>query len=226
MRKVFDVYIDEQLKGVYNIPEREHGGYNGEPKTWWVWTGAKGKIPTPDSDSFVPYSNSIRRPAWTYKIQQKNYTKHKWGETDFRSSIWVEMFADGKLIYAFGTFDVDFALAKIGYLKVALMEHPYDFRNPETQKGRKIWWKGLPATIQPKSYTWEVTVHPDLTNFSAKQWWEALGYKNAKLITPEKSAPPDEMDLDPDDPEAPHNYQGYINWGDAFDDKYIDWFRK
>lgn len=225
MIHTYDILVDDKLRPVYRIKDREHMGLNDSPKNYWVWLGEEGVTPVYDSEDFVPYCRFIRRPVWELSFKEYNSVKFKWGDYIFRQGVRVEMKANGNLIYAFTTYRMDFAVAKAQYLQVALAEHPYDFFNPEKEKARKIWWKGMPAFITPKkSYTWEIIVHPDLSCFSKNQWWEELARKEAKLLTPDKTAPADDMDLLPDDPEADHN-QGYINWGDAFSDQHIDWFR-
>lgn len=229
IRKVFSVIIYDKEYDVYNIDGKEHGGYNGEIKTWWVYFSQKvpdGTVPPLDSEHWQPLVSSIERHTWEITFKQKTTTKEKWGNTNFHNHTWCEMWCNKKLIYAFratgGSRGMSFAMAKAQYMQTYLAEHPYNFFNAEEENGRKICWYGLPATVKVMHDTWEIAIIPDYTaGISEKDWWEELAKKKHKHTIPDKEW--DEIEKE-DDEET--RSAGYINWGDAFSDGHIDWFRK
>lgn len=222
-RKIFEVIIRDKTYDVYDIDGKEHGGWNGEPKTWWLYYADRmpeGAIPPHDSESWEPWHKSINRRLWDIRFKEYNSTKEKWGATQFRSGLNCEMWCNNKLVYSFGTFDLAFAFSKAQYLITILSEHSYNFFEPEKEKGRKIWWYGLPATVKPNIEGWEIGIIPDYTTgIDKKQWWEE--FKKRRSNINEKS---DENDIKVWDGED--DYSDYINWGDALSDGHIDWFRK
>jgi hypothetical protein len=222
-RKIFEVIIHGKPFDVYDINGKEHEGLNGEPKTWWVYFTDRlpeGTLPPPDSDKWEPYHKSINRRLWDIRFKEYNTSKEKWGSTQFRSGLNCEMYCNDKLIYSFGTNDLAFAMAKAQYLIIKMSEHPYDFFNPKSELGRKIWWYGLPATVKPKSDGWEIAVVPDYsTGIDKKIWWSEFKKRRSNL-----NEKVDENDIQVWDGED--DYSDYINWGDALSDGHIDWFRK
>ena len=157
IRKSFTVIIHNKEYDVYDIEGKEHEGFNDTPKTWWLYYASRlpeGTLPSSDSEHWKPWSSSINRLIWDIQFRQTNSTKEKWGETQFRNTTIVEMYCNKKLVYSFSTWGNDrgmsYAMAKAQYLQTQLCEHSYNFLNPEEMKGRKIYWYGLPATIQPR----------------------------------------------------------------------------
>lgn len=233
MRKVFKVIIGGKEYDVFDIEGKEHQSYNGEPKTWWLYYDdeiSSDLLPSPDSESFVPYSNSINRRLWDIRFTQNNYSKYKWDEHSFRNNTKCEMYCNGKLIYSFGSTGTEngfsFAMSKAQYLQTVLSEHCYNFFEPETEEGRKIWWKGLPAKIKNSSYPGEIHIRPDYsTGLTKEQWWSELKRREEKL-TKVNGIYGDEDDDEMDAEQFQEDYSSdYINWGDALNDKHIDWFR-
>ena len=230
VRKIFEVYIHNNKYNVYDIEGKEHEGYNDVPKTWWLYYSRYDKVdgtpPDPDDKAFRPFCTGINRRVWEIKIKQSNTSKEKWGDTHFSNHTYTEMWCNNKLVYAFNTGGIDsglaFAMAKVQYMMVVLSEHPYNFFEPEQENGRKICWYGLPATVRVKSDTWEITIIPDYTaGMSKEEWWRELDRRESKVTK-----------FSDDDKEMDEMYkqesrdEGYINWGDAFEDGNIYWFRK
>ena len=232
-RKAFEVYINNKTYDVYDIEGKEHGGYNDTPKTWWVYYSDRlpeGTLPPIDSDSWHPYCVGTKRLCWDIRMKQTNSTKHKWGELQFNNHTHVEMWCNGKLIYSFGTFGTSFAFAKIQYLQTMLMEHPYNFLDSHKEQGRKIYWYGLPATVDVKKHSsWEIGIVPDYTDgLTKEQWWKEYNNRRKKLGNTKKAEWDlnEETDEEIDNEEASEDMKNdYINWGDALSDQYIDWFR-
>ncbi len=222
-RKIFDVLIHNKAYDVYDIDGKEHEGWNGEPKTWWLYFADRmpeGAIPPHDSESWEPWHKSINRRLWDIRFKEYNSTKEKWNATQFRSGLNCEMYCNNKLIYSFGTNDLAFAFAKAQYLIVKMSEHPYDFFDTASELGRKIWWYGLPATVKPRSDGWDIAIIPDYTTgLSKESWWHEFKKRRSNI-----NEVIDENDIKVWDGEDDNT--DYISWGDALSDGHIDWFRK
>lgn len=223
VRKAFTVFIHDKEYDVYDIEGKEHGGWNGEPKTWWLYYSdplPDGVVPPIDSPHWEPYCRSINRHVWDIRFKQRNYTKEKWDSTDFRNSTHVEMVCNGKPVYSFtttGTQDgLSYAMAKVQYLQTQMSEHPFDFFNPEKEIGRRIYFHGLPATIQLGYDAGSIHVYPDFVEgYDKKSWWNE--YSKRTRYNEDDDWPSDFDET---------RESGFINWGSALEDQHIWWFRK
>jgi hypothetical protein len=233
VRKAFVISIEDKPYQVYNIEGYEHkiGEMNGTPTTWWLDYSSdpvRGEV-TPERP-LIPYVDKCtNRICWEIKFKQRNYMKHKWDDWDLRRSGTCEILANGKKIYSFGSFDVGYALSKAQYLMVNLMEHPYDFLNPENEIDRKIWYYGLPAKVKPSDcYPGEIRIIPDCTDTTPERWWKE--YENRRKTVDFKSEKNEtewekqDREMDEQDFEETKSY-GMINHGDALWDGMINWFR-
>lgn len=235
MKEIFKVIIDNKSYSVFDIPNKTHESLNGEPNTWWIYIGVDNPKHTPynksfvahENDSeiwwgymgdgqpnFVPYCRSVLRQTWEVNIKQYNHSKQKWDAVSFRNTCSVEMKCNGKLIYSFTTNGTAMD-AKVQCLQVQLTEHPYNFFDAQTENGRKIYFHGLPATIEPMSETWNITIYPDYSEgFDRGFWWEEYGKRTMIFYDTEGIDDFEEIKAD-----------GYIVWGDALSDGNINWFR-
>jgi hypothetical protein len=150
--------------------------------------------------------------------------KYKWDEWDIRNGGVCEMYANGKLVYKFFSREIGYALSKAQSLEVTLLEHPFDFLNPEKEAGRKIWYYGLPATIRIGVEPGEIGIVPDYSYMSKSDWWKELKNKKTK-ITPEGYKKDEDDFMDDDDFNENMRTGGWINHGDALWDGMIWWFR-
>jgi hypothetical protein len=107
---------------------------------------------------------------------------------------------------------------------VTLLEHPFDFLNPEKEAGRKIWYYGLPATIKLGVEPGEIGIVPDYSYMSKSDWWRELKNKKTK-ITPDGYKKNDDDVWDEDEFNEDMRTGGWINHGDALWDGMIGWFR-
>jgi hypothetical protein len=229
---VFTVYIKDKPFDVYNIPGKEHPGYNDTVKTWWLYYSDRlpdGVVPPVDSEHFTPFQKSVERECWDIRFVQRNYVKYKWDNADFRSSTLVEMHCNGKRVYEFSTWSgqkgMAYAMSKVQYLMVQMSEHVYNFFDPETERGRKIYYYGLPALVSPHTDGWQISIVPDYTvGLSREEWWAEYARRKSKLPAPTKSEAIEELSDEQEDRNEDMMYDR-INWGDALSDKYIDWFR-
>lgn len=229
--KLFDIYVYDKPRAVYSIDNKEHEGYNDTPKNWWVYEGEQlpeGTFPAIDSEYLQPYCRkSMQRHLWDIRIKQRITSKEKWGSTNYSTRTWCDILCNGKPFYSFpaigGMSGVSFAMAKAQYMITILSEHPFNFFEPEKEDGRKIYWRGLPATVRTKpEYTWEIGVVPDYTcGLNKEEWWEEL--KKRESFIPKKDDDFQEME---DEDFSESQRSDYINWGDAFEDRHINWFRE
>ena len=226
-RVIFQVFIGKKEYDVYSIPKElktPHKGYNNIFDEWWLYFSDRvpdGILPPLDSTHFIPFSSSINRTLWDIQIKGNNSHKIKWDEHRFSSSYSIEMWCNKKLVYQFGTFNLDFAMQKIGYLKVVLQEHVYNFFEPEKEKGRLIYYYGLPATVDPREGG-EIGIIPDYSDIPKEEWWKEYDRRRSRADGKE--------DLEWKEIEKDNHIESmssdYINWGDALSDGNIDWFRK
>ena len=106
----------------------------------------------------------------------------KWHSLRFNTGTTCKIKANGKVIYSFRCRDVDYAMSKASTLMVELGEsHTYDFLDTDSQKGRKIIYKGLPCYLVPNSLEpWNVSIHPDINHDWFKGKGLVLTYKESK----------------------------------------------
>ena len=231
VRKAFDVYLDDRLCTVYDIDGYHHvlGEMNDSPTTWWL---DHTEEPVRGEFNFerelTPYINKgNNRICWEIRYKQNNYLKHKWDEYDLRANGKCEIYANGKLIYSFASRDLGYAMSKAQALTIELLEHPYNFINPENEIDRKIWYYGLPAKVKPSQHhPGEISIYPDYENISKKEWWKYYKERKNPIETLEKSEYYTEEDRDFDESGIEEFYDfGAINHGDAMWDGMINWFR-
>lgn len=233
-RKIFTVLIHDREYDVYDIDGKEHSGAGDVPKEWWIYYSDRlpgDEIPPEDSEQWEPMDPWLLRRCWEFKIKQSNSSKHKWGEYQFSSHTSVEMWCNKKLIYEFGTNGraLDFAFGKIQYLIVILAEHSFNFFDPKSENGRKIYWYGLPATVRISEYqSWEISIVPDYTaGLNEDEWWAKYKDRKTNLGTVAKPDTIDNQFEEMDEEWFTESRQnGYIRWGDAMSDQNIDWHRK
>lgn len=158
--RIFDIVIDNQLYEVWDLPGKEHlqGEWDGCPKTWWV-RYVEPEFNELDRLTQLLRSNEIRwipytdhrgtRPQWEVRVKTGNYIKSKWGDTDIHQYGFVEMFCNLRKVYEFPFHnDLSYAFGKAQQLIVEMNEHPFRFRDPEQEIGRKIWYYEQPAVIE------------------------------------------------------------------------------
>lgn len=224
-RKIFEVFIRDKAYNVYDIEGKEHGGWNGEPKTWWVYYAdnmPEGTTPPVDSDSWEPWHVGLKRRLWDIRFVEKNTAKEKWNSINFSHTLSCKMICNGKPVYSFGTNDIAFAFSKAQYLMTVLSEHSYNFFEPEKEKGRKIYFFGLPATVSPSThYPGEIKIIPDYTaGIDRKEWWAKYKERNAYKMDDKEWADMESEEM------GNEERSDSINWGDALSDGHIWWHRK
>lgn len=135
------VIVNDQICELWRRSEKhELGSMNGEEMydNWWVRV----------NDQWVPWlDKGSNRVSWEINIKQGNRTKEKWGETDIRTTGHLEIFCNKYKVYDFGFGCINWAMNKAQTLMVDMMEHPFDFTNPEKEIGRKVWYYDQPAVV-------------------------------------------------------------------------------
>jgi hypothetical protein len=232
IRKAFDILIDDIPYPVYSIEGYNHpnGEWNGTPTNWWLDYSdyepseyhRNGNI-----RELIPFvDKGVNRICWEINFKQKNRVKYKWDEYDIRRSGHCVIKANGREIYQFSTFDVSYALAKAQYLMINLLEHPFNFLKPEEESGRKIWYYGLPAIVEPSSfYPGEIKVKPDYTEIEEKKWWDLYWERSQPVLSPETKDDTEDFSRNQERFEETKDC-GSINHGDVLWDGMINWFRK
>lgn len=228
MRKIFEVKVYDKMYPVYEL-NRRHEGMNGVPDSWWLYYS--GEIPDNISEedvNFLPLDYSLykQRLSWEIKFSDYATSKEKWNEMRFNTGTSCEMICNNKVVYKFTCGNMDFAFAKARYLMTILVEHPFDFINPENMKGHKIWFHGLPATVQP-SFIGKIDIWPDYTTVDKKTWWDeyrkrTIDFKFNKVYEEGLDTQLREMEVDDYDEIYGSDH---FRWGDPLSDGDINWSR-
>lgn len=217
-RPAFKILIRDREHQVWNITGYHHknGEWNGTPTEWWVEL---------EGGSLVPYVNiGNHRICWEINFKQSNTVKVKWDDVSIRGNGTCVLKANGREVYSFQCSDLHYAMIKAQKLTVDLVEHPYNFLNPEEEKGRRIWYYNLPARIQPSEYhPGEIRIIPDyIDEYKGHKnhwmWWrdyyERSRYKGDKDFSSNEEERLEEA-----------REMGGINHGDVLWDGNIGWFR-
>lgn len=228
IRKIFEIQIHENMYPVYSIEGYEHnlGKYNGCPDTWWLdYSQYDTEIGNPERE-LIPYiDKGVHRVCWEVNYRQFNSSKYKWDEWSIRSGGVCTIKANGKEVYKFHYRDLNGAMAAAQVKIDKMIEHPFNFINPETEIGRKIWYHNLPAKILLGYEPGEIKIEPDLEYMSSKQWWGELERRTTKLTSKEVSEEEiEDMEIEQQYFNESKDY-GSINHGSVFYDGMINWFR-
>lgn len=141
---VFTTMVSGKKMGVYKREEtHEDGERNGTPNNWWL------KYEKSSGYEWIPWVDKItNRPCFEFKIREGNYVKYKYDNSDIRGSVFCEIFLNGDKVYEFGAGSIEYATARAVVLKSEIMEHPFDFSNPDGEIGRKVFYKDEPAVVE------------------------------------------------------------------------------
>lgn len=219
-REVYKILIGEREHQIWDIEGYEHdyGKWNNETPTYWLEM---------EDGTLEPYIRTCgHRICWEINYKQTNWIKHKWGSADLRASGTCTIKANGRQIYSFGTSSLEYALPKAQSLVVELSEHPYNFFDPEKEKGRRIWYYNLPATIHPRDFApGEISVKPDYVGeYEGRKnhwkWWRDY-YERSKYKSSISSSESNE-----EEQLEESRSSGLIGHGSALWDGMIRWFRE
>ena len=233
VRKLFEIQIGDRMYPIYSIDGYEHnlGKYNGCPDTWWLDYSiyhTDGDDEEPTMRELIPYiDKGVHRICWGVDYQQYNTTKYKWDEWDIRNGGICKITANGKPVYKFHYRDLEGALAAATNKINDLIEHPFNFINPEEEIGRKIWYYGLPATILLGYDVGEIKINPDYSYMTPDEWWSELEKRRTNVYPKNRTYRDDDKEMEEIEKEHFEEYKDYgsINHGSVFYDGMINWFR-
>jgi len=232
IRKIFDIQIHEKMYPIYSIEGYEHnlGKYNGCPDTWWLDYSvyhSDNDDEEPTMRELIPYiDKGVHRVCWKVDYEQHNSTKYKWDEWDIRNGGICKIYANGKPVYKFHYRELKGALAAASNKIDEMIEHPFNFINPEEEVGRKVWYYGLPAKILLGYEPGEIRIEPDYSYMSESEWWRELEKRKTNLTPKEVDEEDiDDIKIEKEYFEETKDY-GIINHGSVFYDGMINWFRK
>lgn len=116
---------------------------------------------------------------------------------------------------------------KAQHLIEKMKHHPYDFVNYESERGRKIWYYGLPATIEHKSHPDEIMIVPDYSYMRSDEWWSELERRKTNVTSSSvmNDFQRQELEREKDSFEESKDY-GMNNHGSVFYDGMIKWCRE
>jgi hypothetical protein len=218
VHKSFDIYINDRPYAVYRIRGYEHIDGDGKKDDWWLDYSYNEK-----EEPLLPYRDrGVHRTCWEINYKQRNGSRHKYGCTTIGSYGLCTLKANGKEVYKLVGDNLEFMMANISYKIRQLMEHPYNFLDPESEVGRKIYYYGLPATIRTGYEVGEINIIPDYEKIPKNRWWKL--YELKAHNTDEDPGDIDDMEVDKEDMED-HKKVDSINHGDALWDGRIGWFR-
>lgn len=118
-------------------------------------------------------------PVWGVEIKQNGYTKRKWGDLEFRSNTCGYITCNGDPVYKIRAGSLHYAMAKAQTLIVELTDHIFDFVNPESMIGHKVWYENCPAIVSgffQGNVTLDFEEEPDLSSDDdwVKDWNEEI----------------------------------------------------
>ena len=150
-RKIFDIVLNGRLNGVWDRPNHKHtlGQMNGCPDTWWVkYVRREEEEDHEVQVDWIPFiDKGTNRASWDIRIKQGNVTKFKWDEWQINKTGYVELTLNNRVVDEFGFNDLNYAFAKAQLRTFEMCEHPFNFFDPESEIGRKIYYHRQPAII-------------------------------------------------------------------------------
>ena len=213
---IFSIQLDgfSEESPVYRLNKYPHqyGILNGADPSLWL------QIST-NRDELIPYNSDLSRCLWEIDVKQINTVREKFYGTRLSSAINVKMRLNGVLVSDYNSRDWGYALGKVHTNMAECLEHPFDFINAQSEVGRKIHYRGLPAMISKVSSGKrdELTIH-----ISPRQgdetWWD-------RLITQETVRANNEEDREWIK-EGLEEWKsvGSIKYGSPIGSENIDWF--
>lgn len=147
--KIFEILINGERYNVYDREGVEHelGKMNGCPSTWWICYQREDR--GQDIIDWIPFiDRGCNRISFEINIKQGNTLKYKWEDWDVRKNGNVSISLNGRQVYEFGFNDLYYAFSKAQLLTFQMLEHSFNFCNPEEMIGRKVYWKRQTGFIE------------------------------------------------------------------------------
>lgn len=139
-RKMFEVVINNKICEVWEREETHQlGRDNDKPDNLWVRY----------ENQWEPWINiGVNNPCFEIKIKQNNRTKAKWNGLRINGVSCAEIYCNLRKVYEFYCNDLNYAFAKSQVLMRDMLEHPFNFMDPDSEIGRKIWFKGQSSIVE------------------------------------------------------------------------------
>lgn len=164
---------------LWELPNKEPhslGIMNGESGTLWVkqidydFTGNNEWLPWLDK--------SAKRNCWGIHIKEGNSGKYKWDSYNIDSHVSVYITLDDENVYEINGRDFDYcyneARSKIHKLEELLMTWEINLKETSKEKGRKIYYKSMPATIKQIYNSGSMFIKADYTDIDKDYWWDQM----------------------------------------------------
>jgi len=194
--KLFDIQIKDKLFEVWHRDEKHNiGTLNGSSYEDNMWVKYFDTWISPTCDplteiTWVPWHdwNGNNKVCFEIRIKQSNYVKHKYDEYSIRGTGICEIICNTRKVYEFYFGDINYAFACAQKMIMEMKEHFFDFKNPEKEIGRKIWYKRQPAIIDHliMDQGCIVVKKEDGTNFMMTDpWYNGQAHMNEWMIEKE-----------------------------------------
>ena len=156
------------------------GTMNGESGTLWIRQIGDGPHKEQEGeDSWIPWLDiSANRDCWEITIKDGNSMKYK--HTDYRidkhTAVYIKL--NGSSVYEIMGRDFDWcyneARSKIYNLRELMYTFEVNLKNTSEEKDRKIYYKGMPSTIEIIFVNGSMTINPDYTDIDKDYWWDQI----------------------------------------------------
>lgn len=146
-KKFGETVVNGVVMGLYDREEKHQLGQdNGQPDSWWLLYNMGESTGLPE---WVPWIDiGSNRTCWDISLRTENRSKYKWNSTRITGNGWVDIKCNQRVVYSFPFRDIEYGLARVTVLITEMMEHSFNFCDPESELGRKIWYHEQPAIIE------------------------------------------------------------------------------
>lgn len=179
---ITDVIIrgfEYQLWELHDREPHSVGTMNGESGTLWVKQGGNGPFKEEEGeDPWIPWiDQSANRDCWEIHIIDGNSMKYK---NDYviskHTSVIISL--NGEHVYEINGRDFDFcyniARTTIYKLKELIYTFEVNLKDSYDEKGRKIFYKGMPAIIDIIYVDGSMNIIPDCKEEDKEYWWNQM----------------------------------------------------
>lgn len=174
-RKLWKIqnYNGEMLQ-VWNIPSKPHNmGIWNDMTSPTYWIEMEGELHPALLRDISPYSFEM-----TVKEYNRVRIKQKWGSNSCMANMAYEgtLKLNGRVVYKENYNSRELLVAEMERLRVLITEHPFNFLEPDSEIGRKVWWKRQPAIVE-SIYENNVILKLD-TTATNKKYFDSSIYPN------------------------------------------------
>jgi len=179
---ITDVIIRGYKYQLWDLVDREPhslGTDNGESGTLWVKKNGGGPFAEQKDDPWIPWLDiSGNRNCWEIHIKDGNSIKYKHVNYDISKHTSVYISLNNDPVYEVMGRDFDWCYNKsrsiIYHLEELMNTFDVNLKNSTKEKGRKIYYKGLPAIIEQVYVTGTINIKPDYSDMDKDTWWNEI----------------------------------------------------